>query len=95
MRYKASKLISNTNILENNIIQVLHVYERYDANVQQVWIGVNKDRTIKKPYGIEKIKKALISLADRGIIGVKEYKGGLFHYVLKEYLLDNERSMYV
>ena len=95
MRFKKTSIFSHTSGLENEIVQLLWIYERADANIDQVWLGVNKrshrNYTIHRP----RIKEALESLVSKGIVAEKEYKGGLKHYVLKNYLPNNKGSMNV
>ena len=97
MRFKKSTLVSYTTTLENEIIQSLHIFGRADANIDQIWLAVNhyakKIRNYKhhKP----KIREAVASLVKKRIIFEKEYKGGLKHYLLEDYLSDYERSVYI
>lgn len=94
MRFKSSSIFSNTTILENEIVQLLWTYGRADANLQQVWLGVNY--LSKRKYILHKprISEALLSLVKKDIVVEKEYKGGLKHYLLKNYLTKDERGVY-
>jgi len=93
MRFKKTSIFGNTNTLENEIVQILWIYERADANLTQVWLGINNNS--HRNYKIHKprIKEALESLVSKGIVAEKEYKGGLKHYLLKNYLPNNKGSM--
>ena len=94
MRFKKSYIFGNTTTLENEVVQILWIYGRADANVDQVWLGVNHQS--KRKYKIHKprIRDTLISLVSKGIVIEKEYMGGLKHYLLKDYLPNNKRSMH-
>ncbi len=93
MRFKKSLIFGNTTPLENEIVQILWIYERADANIDQVWLGVN--HYSKRKYLIHKpsIKEAIISLVNKGIVIEKEYTGGLKHYLLKDYFTNYKGSM--
>ena len=93
MRFKKTSIFSYTTTLENEIVQILWIYERADASLHQVWLGVNHASDRKYKIHKPRIKKALENLVSRGIVIEKEYLGGLKHYLLEDYLTDNERSM--
>lgn len=94
MRFKKSSIFSQTSILENEIVQTLWIYERADANIDQVWLGVNHYSKRKNKINKPQIKEILLSLVNKGIVIEKEYMGGLKHYLLKNYFPNNERSMH-